>query len=92
MAHEVGHSIVSMNFCAKRLRNTLPILIDCYKKNADNSPSIPVISDTNIKALQHLVDRLTQNANRTKDTIQIIQTGIDANINLPSQSEKFSGS
>lgn len=90
MAHEVGHSIVSMNFCAKRLRNTLPVLIDCYKLHVHNSPSIVAISDSNIKALQHLVDRLTQNANRTKDTIQIIQTSIDANIKIDSRIDKFS--
>lgn len=90
MAHEVGHSIVSMNFCAKRLRNSLPTLIDCYKLHAHHCPNLPAVSESNIKALQKLVDRLTENANRTKDTIQIIQTGIESNIAINGQIEDFS--
>lgn len=90
MAHEVGHSIVSMNFCAKRLRNTLPVLIDCYRHHVNSSPNVALISDQNIIALQNLVERLTQNANRTKDTIQIIQTGIESNIQLDRHIEDFS--
>jgi signal transduction histidine kinase len=76
LAHEVGHSITSMNFCAYRLRATLPILLDLYRNTHTNISNS--ISNSDLLALEELADRLKENANRTKSTVHIIQNKIHA--------------
>lgn len=73
LAHEVGHSILSMNLCAHRLSIALPALINSYRTGTDIKQTI---EESDLSALEELSDRLKENASRTKNTVQIIQTKI----------------
>jgi SSS family solute:Na+ symporter len=82
LAHEVGHSIISMNLCAHRLRASLPILLEAYRAN-EKIYERNAINQSDLSALEELSDRLNENARRTKSAVQIIQTKIDADISPP---------
>lgn len=76
MAHEINHSIVSMRFCALRLRKSIPLLLQHYREHSRQISPDKAINEVDLKALSDLAARLEENASRTKNTIQIIQTKI----------------
>ena len=63
-------------FCAHRLRVTLPVLLDTYRNNEPTHGLKNTISRSDLIALEELSDRLSENASRTKSTVEIIQTTI----------------
>lgn len=80
MAHEIGHSIVSMKFCALRLRKTIPLLLQNYRDHSNQISPEKAICESDLKALDNLATRLEENASRTKNTIHLIQTKIGTGV------------
>lgn len=76
LAHEVSHSVTSMNFCAHRLTLALPALLDAYRKGHVDDDGKRPISQYDLKALGELSERLREIASRTESTVQIIHTKI----------------
>ncbi len=73
IAHEVGHSIASMNLCAKRLSVSLPKVLRAFQE-APNS-KIYEVTKEDIFSLNALAHRLRENASRTESTVRILQQG-----------------
>lgn len=76
LAHEVGHSIASMNLCARRLSISLPKVLQAFQE-APNSKSHEV-TEEDLASLNVLANRLHDNALRTESTVRLLQQDWDA--------------